>query len=50
MTVIITNLNEDQVFVNNKIVERDTDGLWIARVELTQSEHKAFQKHIKSLL
>ncbi|CDF80603.1 hypothetical protein BN863_28910 [Formosa agariphila KMM 3901] len=50
MSVIISPLNEDQLFVNNKIVERDSDNNWIARVELTQAEQKAFQKYIKSLM
>lgn len=50
MAVIINTLNDDQMFVNNKIVERDSNGNWIARVELTQAEHKAFQKHLKSMM
>lgn len=50
MAVIITPLNDDQMFVNNKVVERDTNGNWVARVELTQSEHKAFQKHLKTIM
>ncbi|WP_435135778.1 hypothetical protein [Formosa sp. A9] len=50
MSVIISPLNDDQLFVNNKIVERDSNGNWIARVELTSAEHKAFQKHLKSLI
>lgn len=48
MAVVINQLNDDQIQVNNKIVDKDTDGIWIARVELTTQEQKAFQKHINS--
>ncbi|WP_435138846.1 hypothetical protein [Formosa sp. A9] len=49
MAVIISPLNDDQLFVNNKVVERDNNGNWIARVELNAAEEKAFHKHLKSI-
>ena len=47
MSIVITELNDDQIMVNHKIIDKDTGGNWIARVELTQQEHNAFQKHLK---
>lgn len=46
-TVIVTQLNDDQISVNNKIVDRDSNGNWISRLEMSQNEHKAFQKHLR---
>ncbi|WP_417289639.1 hypothetical protein [Corallibacter sp.] len=46
MAVIITQFQDNQVLVNNKLVVKDQDGTWIAKIELTNSEHEALNKHI----
>lgn len=45
----IHHVNERQILVNEKLVQQDMDGKWIAKIELTTSETKAFNMHIKAL-
>ncbi len=48
MSVVITQFQDNQILVNNKLVVQDQEGNWIAKIELTQAEHKAFNAHINS--
>lgn len=45
----IQQVNERQILVNEKLVQQDMDGNWIAKIELTTSERKNLEMHIKAL-
>ena len=45
--VAIIQKTDHEMFVNNKRVYKDGSGNWITSEELTRSEEKAFQLHIK---
>ena len=47
MAIDIQQFNDNELFVNDKQVIRDMNGNWIAKIELTQSEVKAIQWHIR---
>ncbi|MBV7268400.1 hypothetical protein [Winogradskyella luteola] len=49
MCVQIQQPNERQILVNEKLVQKDIDGNWIAKIELTTTEYEAFNKHVKAL-
>lgn len=45
----IIKLKDHEMLVNDKLVVKDTNGNWVAKVELTVKEVAAFQKHIAAL-
>lgn len=45
----IHQVNERQILVNEKLVQQDMDGNWIAKIELTTSERKHLEMYIKAL-
>lgn len=40
---------DDEILVNDKLVYRDSDGVWTCTEELTTSETKSFREYLKSL-
>jgi len=49
MPVDIQQFNDDEIHVNDKLIIKDSNDKWIAKVELTASETRAFYQHIKSM-
>lgn len=45
----IHHVNERQILVNEKLVQQDMNGNWIAKIELTTAESKAFNLHVRAL-
>lgn len=45
----IQQVNERQILVNEKLVQQDMNGNWIAKIELTTAESKAFNLHVRAL-
>lgn len=45
----IHQVNERQILVNEKLVQQDMNGNWIAKIELTAAESKAFNLHVRAL-
>jgi hypothetical protein len=48
MAVNIFNHSDTKIYVNDKLVERDMNGNWIAKIELTTNEMQAFREHVDS--
>ena len=46
MPVIIQELKDHEMLVNDKQVVKDSNDNWIAKVELSLKEIRAFQEHI----
>jgi len=49
MAIEIQQFNDTEIFVNDKLVIKDTNDKWIAKIELTTNETRAFYKHIRSI-
>ena len=49
MPVDIQQFKDDELFVNDKLIIKDSNEHWVSKVELTQSETKALHQHIKSI-
>jgi hypothetical protein len=49
MAVDIQQFDDHELFVNEKLVRINSDGSYIAKVELTSAETEALQKHIKQV-
>lgn len=49
MSIYIHQINDRQILVNEKLVEKDMDGTWKERIELTTSERKQTFQFISSL-
>ncbi|NRR90630.1 hypothetical protein HSX10_03530 [Winogradskyella undariae] len=47
MAVDIQQFNDNEVFVNDKLVVKDSNDNWIAKVELTSSETEELQSFLK---
>ncbi|MGV8814771.1 MAG: hypothetical protein ACOH2D_11745 [Gelidibacter sp.] len=47
MVIDIQQFNDNELFVNDKQVIKDMNGNWIAKIELTPSEVKAIQWHVR---
>ncbi|OBX17746.1 hypothetical protein [Bizionia sp. APA-3] len=48
MAVEIQQFHDNEVLVNNKLIIQDQEGVWKAKIELTNAEQEAFNKHIQS--
>lgn len=46
MATEIQEINDRQILVNEKLVEKDTEDRWIAKIELTTAETKALNTHL----
>jgi len=49
MAVEIQQFHDDEILVNNKLVSKDMDGQWVAKIELTTSETQALLLHISPI-
>lgn len=47
MSILIKQQSEDLFLVNEKPIYRDSDGKWICKAELSDSEFKSFTKHLE---
>lgn len=47
MAVEILQFQDDEILVNSKLVIKDMNGNWVAKIELTNSEAEALNTHIK---
>ena len=47
MAIDIQQFNDNEVFVNDKLVVKDSNDNWIAKVELTTSETEELQSFLK---
>jgi hypothetical protein len=48
MATEIQEINDHQILVNEKLIEKDSQDRWIEKIELTTNERSAFLKHINS--
>lgn len=49
MAITISQIDEQTIRVNDKIVYKDSNNKWIAQVQLSPSEHKEFSNHLKAI-
>lgn len=49
MSINIQQTKDNELFVNDKLIIKDSNGNWIAKDELTPSETKALLLHIRSI-
>ena len=49
MAVEVQQVNDRQILVNEKLIEKDSSDSWIAKIELTQLETEALHKHLTQI-
>lgn len=47
--VHIQQLKDHELLVNDKLVVQNSNGDWIAKIELTQAETQALHKHVADI-
>jgi hypothetical protein len=47
MAIKVETIDEETISVNSKIIKKDMNNNWIAQEELTPSETRQFNQHIK---
>lgn len=49
MATKIHSADKDTVYVNGKLIYKDTNGNWVSKLELTTQEQEAFNNYLNSL-
>lgn len=49
MATKIHSADADTVYVNGKLIYKDTNGNWVSKLELTTQEQEAFNNYLNSL-
>ncbi|WP_425628836.1 hypothetical protein [Cellulophaga lytica] len=49
MATKIHSADKDTVYVNGKLIYKDTNGNWVSKIELTTQEQEAFNNYLNSL-